>query len=131
MFNSIIQKIGYIERKNRDSYIIFFNLKWTIVKDEKEITNQFNKTTSSHTQLSNNNCLKTLVKAGLLSLITNAIANILDTKLVAKSKTMKFDNNQNNLIKAFFVLQADKKQSQKKRSKSKLIRCSKTSQVFK
>lgn len=83
-----------------------------MVKDKKEITNRSNKTTFS-TQLSNNNYPKALIKASFLSLVTNAIIDILNSKLVAKSevtkfKAKKFDNDKDNLIAAFFITKAGK-----------------------
>lgn len=66
------------------------------MKDEEKITNQSNKTTSSsdsNTQLSNNNRSRTLVKTSLLSVVTNATADISDAKSVAKSKAAEFNND--------------------------------------
>lgn len=85
-----------------------------MVKKEKKITKQLNKTVSQvassiNTQLSNNNKLKVLTKVSLLSLITNAIADTLDIESIAKSKAVKFDKDQNNLIVVFFASKVEKR----------------------
>lgn len=64
-----------------------------MVKDEQEITNQSNKSTSGNAQLSNDNRPKPLVKASPLSLVTNETADSSNIKLIAESKVTKFDNN--------------------------------------
>lgn len=82
-----------------------------MVKDEEEITNQSNKTTSS-AQLSNNNYSKALIKASPLNLVTNAIANTSDAESVieseaVESKAAEFDNDQDDFIAAFLATEAD------------------------
>ena len=91
-----------------------------MVKDEEEIIKWFNKTvslvaSSINIQLSNDNRPKALIKVSPLSLVTNAIANISNIKSVAKSETAKFDEDQDNLIVAFFASKMEERQMQKKK----------------
>lgn len=120
-FDSMIQRMGRAGRKGGYSYFVLFSPKWTMVKDEEEITNRSNKTTSS-AQLSNDNRPKALVKASPLSLVTNAIADTSDAESVAESEAAEseaaeFDDDQDDLIAAFLATEADEQQIQKKKDK--------------
>lgn len=107
----MIQKISCIRKKKQIFLFCFFFLKWIIVKDRKEIINRSNNTIFS-IKLFNNNYLKILAKTSFLSLIINIIVDILNNKPIAKSKaikskTKKFNNDQNNLITTFIINKTD------------------------
>lgn len=119
-FDLIIQKMGRIEQKDEQFYFIFFSPKQTIIKDEEEITKQLNKTVSPatsfrNTQISNDNRPKALAKAGLLSFITNAIANTSDVESATESQIINFDEDQDNFIAVFLASKVKKCQMQKKK----------------